>query len=200
MQTRTHHFSLGLVSVVLAVVVSACGAPESNESAPLVARDAETEHTDPAPLLAFVAAANQILGSASHSGAIPASKFVAMIPLSNQDRQTIQVAYPGAFQVNCVGQRCSATASGQAVQGTLLASVRINFLLTITDPTLFVEDQITTDFVLRGDQGVEFCNLSGLSVSKLGVTKTIYGLHDRVEGGQAKLTVGDEDSDYTCDL
>lgn len=198
-----HKLSVAIVSVVsasLALVLSACGAAPSNDSDALVARDAETQFTSPAPVLAFVAAAKAVLAAPTHVGTIPATTFVNLIPLSNADRAALQAAYPGNFQVSCSGAKCTAKASGVVTQATLLASVNINFFVTITDPRLDVANQITTNFVLRGDKGVEFCNLTGLGVTKSGFAKTLHGLYDRVESGQARLTVGDEINDFTCAL
>lgn len=187
-----------LIIVLSAALLSSCRTPANDDSDVKTVREAQTTGTDTAPLLTFITTAKTILGSAAKKGTIPANQFIGLMPLSAPDRQVLNAAYPGAFEVTCSGKICSAEAHGAASVATLLASVKVSFFLTISNPQLSVAEQILADFTLRSDQAVEFCNVSGLTVSKLGVVQTIYGLFDRIEGGSAKLAVADEPGDLTC--
>lgn len=186
-------------SFVLVPALAGCRTTNTDNSDAKTIRETQTSITDASPILSFVQSSKGIIASQGHAGEIPAKQFIAMIPLGAADRQNINAAYPGNFAVTCQAGFCSAVANGSEVEGTLLGSVKVNFFVTITNPTLSVADQITADFVLRGDQGVEFCNVSGMQVSKLGVVQTIFGLYNRVENGTPKLAVADEPGDYTCE-
>ena len=188
------------IAFCLAAAVSVCSCSQSHDSASEVKtkRDAKTALTDTTPLATFIATATGVLAGESHSGAIPVSQFLDLMPLSGSDRAVLGAAFPLSFATTCNGQICSAVTEGTAATATLLASVKINFLVTITNPTLMLADKVTADFVIRGDHGVEFCNVAGFSVEKLGVTQVIHGLYDRIEPNKPKLTIGDDENDYSC--
>ncbi len=191
--------SLVKVPFLVAVVsfVSACGSmTDQLASSPLALRDVETQMSDPGPLLAFIASAKAIQQSDSHQGDIPAGLFIDLLPLSPADDQRLGRAFPGSIAVSCRGEVCSAETTGQPIDVTLQASVRIIFV--ITNPTLNVASRIATDFILRGDQGVEFCRTRGLTVSSGRLTRTLYGLTDQVESGAPKLAVSDASGDLSC--
>lgn len=188
-----------ILALFLAFVVSqtaACGRPTQDSSRQETIRETQTSMTDTGPLLRFIASAQGVLASETHSGVIPASQFVDMMPLHPADRQRLTQAFPGNFEVTCRDTICSATTAGRRTDVTLQGSVRIVFL--ITNPTMSVDDAITTDFVLRGDNAVEFCRTRGLMVSSRRFSRTIYGLVDRVRGGRPQLDVSDEDGDLNC--
>jgi hypothetical protein len=183
----------------LTVALAACGSPRAKDMAETSARtDIPPYHSSAADVLALVRSAQAILAAPSHSGTLDTTRFVRVMPLEEADRTRLVAAYPNGFRTTCRNGRCKSAMRGRAMQATM--HVKQGF---INNPQLVVSDQVTHEFVVRGNSTIEFCNIEGLRVRQGFVTMPVQGLLLSVENNQATLIVniatGDDNDDYTCE-
>lgn len=190
-----YRFSTILLALT-GLVLGACGVSPNPSSVLLERHDVPTDHITSADTQIFLNHASAIVGSAAHAGTIPVTEFLRLMPMQDNQRQVLASAFPGAFTVNCQAGLCQAAAHGSPAQAVM--NVNID---GIVNPSLVLGSTVTTKFVLRGEEAVEFCTTTGLAVKKFFITRQVQGLYLALAGGQPELNVNiDNDREnYTCD-
>lgn len=182
----------------VAMQFSGCAAKRAPTAATVMERHdiPPSDYMELADSRAFIAHAKAIANSDTQTGDIPISEFLMIMPLEPRQRAILSEAFPNSFSVSCNSGRCSATTSGTAAQAVMAVSISL-----ISNPYLALESSVTTDFTVRNDDMVEFCNVRGMSVKKFFVTRAVQGLLLSIVDDRPILNVnvGDDRANYTCD-
>jgi hypothetical protein len=174
-----------------ALGLGACGAAAPQSSALKDRYDVPTDGIDAEAVRAFVQHGHEI--AAGGRGTLTIDELLAVVPLNDSDRTAVRNAYPNGFDVSCTDAKCSFSGTGRQIEAQLHGQVG-----PVSDPLLGLRTRTTGDFVVRGDDGLEFCNLNGIYVRKLFVTKNVQGMF-LTGGDDIAINVNLAGSDnYTC--
>lgn len=179
-----------------ALLIVSCGArPQHTISTTLERHDVPVVNMTVEDTQKFLDHATSISTSDANAGSIPAIEFLRVMPLQDDQRDILANAFPGSFAVTCSAGHCQAVANGSPAQATMNVDID-----GIINPSLVLDSTITTQFVLRGANAIEFCNTDGLAVSKFFFTRQIQGLRLSLSDNSPVLTVNidDDDENYTC--
>ena len=188
-----------LMLTILATSMSlvSCGRSPESKSKILEHKEVATDLISSGDVQSFLDQASAILKSQTRFGSIPVSAFIKLMPFENDDRETLGASYFGDFAVKCNTDDdiCQASASGTPVQTVMPVTID-----GISRPSLVLGSNVTSGFILRGTNGVEFCNTTGLSVKKFFIKMRVQGILLTVDNDIPKLivNVGNDSENYTC--
>ncbi len=180
-------------------ISTSCGRQQQTEhSARLSDRSqVPTDNIELSDVQDFIDQASTVSASTSLTGAIPVIAFLKLMPLLPDARASILKSFTKDFAVKCNAATsvCSVITSGSPTQAVM--DVVID---GISNPSLVLDQTVTSDFVIRDATSIEFCNTRGLSVKKFFIKKTAQGLFLSANGGQPDMTVntGNDSENYTC--
>lgn len=161
--------------------------------------DAKFLQTSVESLRTFIRSSELIVSSQEQNGFVSPAEFIDLIPLNPIDHASVVRAFPSDFEVKCDSNICEITAVGRQVDVTLQAVVKISPLIAADRPVMRLESNLKAKFVIENSpEGVRFCNIKGMFVSKYLSTEKIIGLVMRVQGDGLAVTVGTAERDILC--
>lgn len=174
--------------------LSACGGTP-NTSAPAQRQAVPPLHVDDADSQSFIDHTKQILATVDGVGEIEVSEFLNIMPMEDGQRNIILRSFTTPFAVTCANDECVAEAHGRAAEAIM--DITIN---GISQPKLALARIVKTGMKIRGN-GVEFCNIVGMSAKKFFVTRKVQGILMALPASGTTLVVNvDDDSEnFNCD-
>jgi len=145
----------------------------------------------------FIDHATQLAAGAP--GALTPAEFLNIMPMRDDQRAIIERSFPQDFAVSCADGECQAEVHGRAAQATMHITIPDAKPVSITNPTLALASVVTTGFVLRGPNAIEFCGVKGMQVKKYFLSHWVQGIYLELVNGQPHEIVNiDDDQAYTC--
>lgn len=100
------------------------------------------------------------------SGSLAVSRLLSLVPATRQERTMINQARPNPGQITCVGSKCRAVSTGNAVSVSLS---RVS-LPVFGEVDFSLDRTVVVKYQFKGNK-IEFCSIQGVTVSGL----SLYG-------------------------